>query len=320
MTHLCAGVLGRDATANDDVFPRGALRAVGAWVAIAVTLAACGGSGQQTSPPPAAGSIAPADTGAASAPPPPASTSPLPGDVSRGVSGASGAAQAPPSAGAPAASAPPASGSDGSAANAGASSEQRLAAATRALAAGSPAPDAPATTRTREVTIPAGTTLRVKLSSEVASDSSQVEDVVRGTLDAPISIGGEVVVPPGAAVRGSVVSVQRAGKVKGRASVALRFDRLSAHGEDYDVRTDRISRQAQATKKEDAKKIGIGAGVGAAIGAIAGGGKGAAIGSAVGAGAGTGAVVATRGDEVRLAAGTVVTTKVREPITVVVGR
>jgi outer membrane lipoprotein SlyB len=117
-----------------------------------------------------------------------------------------------------------------------------------------------------------------------------------------------------------VISVQRAGKVKGRASIALRFDRLSAHGEDYDMRTDRISRQARATKKQDAAKVGIGAGFGAAIGAIAGGGKGAAIGSAVGAGAGTGAVVATRGEEVRLEAGTVVTTKMREPLRVVVGR
>lgn len=247
-----------------------ALRLVGACGAVAVTLAACGGSGP---------------------PPPAAPASALTADSSGVDSRAPATTQTPPAAGG--------------------------APATSSQAAG--APDAPAP-RTREVVIPAGTTLRVKLSSEVASDSSQVEDVVRGTLDAPVSVGGEVVVPPGASVRGSVISVQRAGKVKGRASMALRFDRLSAHGEDYDVRTDRISRQARATKKQDAAKIGIGAGFGAAIGAIAGGGKGAAIGSAVGAGAGTGAVVTTRGDEVRLVAGTVVTTKVREPIRLVVGR
>lgn len=259
--------------------------------------AACGGSGPQTSPPPAAGSTASGDSRSPSAPPPPAPASP----------------------GAALTSSESAVVPDKAGAGAGASSEGRLAAATRALEADRPAADAPSP-RTREVVIPAGTTLRVKLSSEVASDSSRVEDVVRGTLDAPISVGGQVVVPPGASVRGSVLSAQRSGKVKGRASIALRFDWLSAHGEDYDMRTNRISRQAPATKRRDAAKIGIGAGVGAAVGAIAGGGKSAAIGSAVGAGAGTGAVLATRGDEVRLVAGTVVTTKVREPIRVVVGR
>lgn len=312
MTHLCSGVIVSHM--------RKALRTVGAGGAVAVTLAACGGSGPQTSPPPADGSTASGESRAASGPPASAPPSALTADSSRAGAAAPGVAQAPPaSTAAPASSLPPANRSDASAASVGTTSEERLAAATRALAPGSSAPDAPAS-RTREVVIPAGTTLRVKLSSDVASDSSQVEDVVRGTLDAPITVGGEVVVPPGATVRGSVISVQRAGKVKGRASIALRFDRLSAHGEDYDVRTDRISRQAQATKKDDAAKIGIGAGFGAAIGAIAGGGKGAAIGSAVGAGAGTGAVVATRGVEVRLASGTVVTTKVREPIRLVVGR
>lgn len=312
MTQQCSGVIVERR--------RQPLREVGACVAVAVMLAACGGSAPQTPPPPTAGSTASGDPRAADAPPPPAPASALTADSSPGGPGAASAAQSSSAAGGAAtrSSQSPAA-PETSGAGAGASSEERLAAATRALAAGSPAPDAPSP-RTREVTIPAGTTLRVKLSSEVASDSSQVEDVVRGTLDAPISVGGEVVVPPGASIRGAVVSVQRAGKVKGRASIALRFDRLSAHGEDYDLRTDRISRQAQATKKEDAAKIGIGAGVGAAIGAIAGGGKGAAIGSAVGAGAGTGAVVATRGDEVRFVAGTVVTTKIREPIRVIVGR
>ena len=52
------------------------------------------------------------------------------------------------------------------------------------------------------------------------------------------------------------------------------------------------------------------------IGAIAGGKKGAAIGTAVGAGGGTGVVLATRGEEVRLGAGTPLRTTLQEPLTV----
>lgn len=179
-----------------------------------------------------------------------------------------------------------------------------------ALPAAAPAP------RLREVVIPAGTVLRLKLVDAVASDTSRPEEGLAASLDAPVSVGGEVAIPAGSSVRGTVLSAARSAKVKGRASVSFRFERLTAHGETYDVRTDRISRQAPPSRRKDATKIGIGAGAGALIGAIAGGGKGAAVGSAIGAGAGTGAVVATRGDEVRLSAGTVVTTRLREPLTI----
>ena len=143
-----------------------------------------------------------------------------------------------------------------------------------------------------------------------------MEDPVRATLESPVTVAGVTAIPSDADVTGTVTSVQRSGKVKGRASVAFRFDRLSAWDEAYDVQSARVSRQARATKQKDATKIGIGAGAGALVGAIAGGGKGAAIGTAVGGGAGTGVVLATRGEEVRLPAGTVVTTKLAAPLTV----
>ena len=67
----------------------------------------------------------------------------------------------------------------------------------------------------------------------------------------------------------------------------------------YTVQTEVLSFEAEATKKEDATKVGVGTGIGAVIGAIAGGGKGAAIGAAVGAGAGGATVAATRGKELK---------------------
>src|ERR671913_185013 len=81
-------------------------------------------------------------------------------------------------------------------------------------------------------------------------------------------------------------------------------------------RTATVAREARGTKKKDAAKIGVGAGAGALIGAIAGGKKGAAVGTAVGAGGGTGVVLATRGEEVALGRGAVVTTRLTAPLTV----
>ena len=168
----------------------------------------------------------------------------------------------------------------------------------------------------RDVTLPAGTTLQLELQSAVASDSSSVEDTVRATLRQPVSVDGHAVLPTGAEVIGTVASVERSGRVKGRALVAYRFDSLNFAGERYDIHTNTLSHQAEATKGEDATKIGIGAGAGAAIGALLGGGDGAAKGAAIGGGAGTGVVLATRGKEVRLGPGADVTARLTEPLTV----
>jgi len=179
-----------------------------------------------------------------------------------------------------------------------------------------PAATEPARPRFREVTVPSGTALSLKLQTDVASDTSKAEDKVRATLDRPLVVDGTTAVPVGAEVVGSVLDAQESGRVKGRASVAFQFERLHAWKENYDIRTARIAREAEATKGKDATKIGIGAGAGAAVGAIAGGKKGAGIGALIGGGAGTGVVMATKGEEVRLAAGTVVSTTLAEALKV----
>jgi hypothetical protein len=190
----------------------------------------------------------------------------------------------------------------------------------------SPAPPAvaekPSAPAFREVVVPAGTTLSVELASAVASDSSRVEDPVRGTLRKAIVVDGVTAIPAGARVAGHVTEATRSGKVKGRARVAFRFSQLDlpGDGEAVSIRTGVIAREAAATKKQDALKIGGGAAGGAVIGGILGGGDGAAKGAAIGGAAGTGVVLATRGKEVQVAAGTPVSVKLLQPVTLRVTR
>jgi len=168
----------------------------------------------------------------------------------------------------------------------------------------------------KEVTIPSGTTLRLDLSTAVASDSSAVEQPVTATLRSPVSINGQVVLPAGSELTGVVTQADGSGRVKGRARIAMRFSRMRANGDSYDIKTSGYAQEAAATKKKDATKIAIGAGAGAALGAILGGGSGAAKGAAVGGAAGTGAVLATKGDEVRLGPGANISTRLTAPLTV----
>jgi hypothetical protein len=168
----------------------------------------------------------------------------------------------------------------------------------------------------REITIPSGTTLNLSLTSAVASDTSKVEDAVNAELTHAVIVDGRDVLPAGSTVAGQVTSAEASGRVKGRAQVAFRFDTLTTGGTKYDVQTADVSRVASATKSEDATKIGIGAGAGAVVGGLLGGKSGAAKGAAVGGGAGTGLVLATKGQEVRLAPGADVTTTLTAPLTV----
>jgi len=170
---------------------------------------------------------------------------------------------------------------------------------------------APEPPKFREVTIPAGTPLTVALSTPIASDTSKVEDAVRGTLTKPVVIAGTTAVPAGAEVIGSVLEAKPSGRVKGRASIAFRFSRLMVGTEAHQIHTARISREAAPDRKGDVTKGAIGGGVGAVIGGIVGGGKGAAIGAGVG---GTGAVLGTKGKEMRLPAGTVVSTRLDQTL------
>jgi hypothetical protein len=172
----------------------------------------------------------------------------------------------------------------------------------------------------RAITLPAGTVLSLRLDSTVASDTSRVEDAVQAHLRRPVTMRGMTVLPANAPVAGSVTQATRSGRVKGRALVAFRFHSLNANGEEYRVRTSSVVRQAAGTKKKDAAEIALPAAGGAIIGGLVGGGKGAAIGAAAGGGAGTGVVLATRGKEVRLGRGALVSVRLTQPLTVHVPR
>lgn len=176
------------------------------------------------------------------------------------------------------------------------------------IVAEAPRPVAPAKPRFREVTAPAGTELPLELTAAVSSETAQVESPVTARLRRAVVVDGLTVFPAGTLFHGSVTEVERAGRVRGRSHLAFRFTEVSIDEQRDSVATQSVSFEGEATKSEDATKVGAGAGIGAVIGGIVGGGKGAAKGAAIGGAAGAGAVLATRGRDVELAAGSEVNT------------
>ena len=168
----------------------------------------------------------------------------------------------------------------------------------------------------REVTIPAGTALPLQMTSTISSESAQVEAPVSAKLVNAITINGDTAIPAGSVLRGTVTDVERSGRVQGRAHLSFAFNEVNMNGGHENLKTNPLTFEAEATKGEDATKVGIGAAGGAILGGILKGKKGAEKGAIAGAAAGTGVVLATRGKEVTVTEGTNVTATLAQPMTV----
>jgi hypothetical protein len=168
----------------------------------------------------------------------------------------------------------------------------------------------------KEVTLPAGTVLTVRLTSTVGSKTSNAGDRFNATIATTVESGGKVVLPKGAEVRGKVAQAVPQGRFKGGASLSLALESVTISGDAYDIKTSSVSRYQKGKGKRTAAMIGGGAGGGALIGGLAGGGKGALIGAVLGGGAGTAGAAYTGEKEIVLPAESMLSFKLTAPLTI----
>jgi len=181
-----------------------------------------------------------------------------------------------------------------------------------------PPPPAPPRPVVKEVTLPAGTVIPVRITETLDTKTAQANDVFHGSLAGDLGTQGVIAIPHGAEVVGRVVDAHEAAHFKGAAMLSIELTELVARGQKLSVVTDPYTKDAEGRGKNTAEKAGGGAVLGAVIGALAGGGKGAAIGGLAGAGAGTGINAATRGQQVVIPTETLINFQLQSPITVTV--
>lgn len=169
-----------------------------------------------------------------------------------------------------------------------------------------------------QVQIPAGTTMAIRMIDGVDSSVNQPGEIFHASLDAPVVVGDQVVVPKDADVYVRLASVSSAGRFKGKSELELQLVKLEFQGQSYALTSSTYTLAGGSRGKDTAKKVGAGAVLGTLIGAIAGGGKGAAVGAAIGAGAGGGYQAATRGKQVKVPSETKLDFQLEQPVTVTV--
>jgi hypothetical protein len=179
---------------------------------------------------------------------------------------------------------------------------------------------------TRTVSLPVGTSFDVQMTTPVSTKTSNVGDKIEGTLVQPlVSPDGQVIANQGALVRGEIAELTRASKSRAeedRASVKFAFTSIQTVDGEKSLSTTVTNSEgkmvAGSTTKRDALVIAGSAAAGAVLGKIIGKDtKGAVIGAFGGAVLGTGAMMASKGHELEVPAGSKVSLRAEEPITVV---
>ncbi len=162
----------------------------------------------------------------------------------------------------------------------------------------------------RMVTVPAGTSLLVRMIDTVDSSKNPVGSRFTASLETNLEVGGVVVAPAGTRVYGRLAESKEAGRMAGKSELQLELTEIVLNGTAYPVLSNDYQVKGKSSGGRSAKRILGGAGLGAAIGAIAGN---AGMGAAIGAVAGTTAAVAQKGQKVSVPSETLLEFRLQQP-------
>jgi len=164
-------------------------------------------------------------------------------------------------------------------------------------------------------TLPVDTEITVSLDQPLSSRTARLEDRFTATVVDSVWLDNRILIPAGSVVHGTVVEVDRAERPARGGELKLRFDSvLLDNGRRIDMRSRVTEIDEGIDKSKSGERAGYGALLGGLLGAIVGDGtKGALIGAAIGA---AGGIASTRGEEIELPAGTIMTLRLEQPMVV----
>jgi hypothetical protein len=200
----------------------------------------------------------------------------------------------------------------------------------------SPEKPTPSTPNQNQLMIPAGTKVPIALKHAISTKSSREGESVYAEATFPVVLNSRVLIPAGTYVQGKISHVQRAGHVKGRAEVLMHFTTLiypsgytvvlpgsveNVPGADKtSIKDDEGTIRQDSQTGEKAGTVATAAGTGAVIGGLSHGAKGGLIGAGVGGAVGSAIAMLSRGNDVKLDAGTTLEMVIQREVPLDAGR
>lgn len=147
------------------------------------------------------------------------------------------------------------------------------------------------------VTIQPGSMLRVSINQGLDGKYTKVGTNFTAIVLNDVVAGGQVAIPRGATVQGTVVEAKAAGAFKGRGEISVQLNSVVLAGKVFPLVTNTWSSDGpDKTGRTVGNTVGLGI-LGAIIGGAAGGGGGAAVGAVAGGAAGLGTSAASGGGQ-----------------------
>jgi len=180
-------------------------------------------------------------------------------------------------------------------------------------------------------TVPVRTAFEIITNSEINTKKNHVGEIFTTTLNQPIVVGGDIVIPAGSEVFGQVTYSEDAGRVGRNAIMEIKFTGVKTpNGHKIPMMGKIVTKdntgvlRGGSVKQQLVKNVSTVAvttvgslAVGASIGAIASeAGVGTAVGSAIGGIFGLGYVIIRKGREVNIPTGTKMIVILEQPLTV----
>lgn len=180
-------------------------------------------------------------------------------------------------------------------------------------------------------TVPVGTVFQVITNINISTQRSRVGEVFTATLNHPISVDGNIIVPAGSEVVGQITYIEDSGRVGKNAKMEIKFTSIKPPYSSKIPITGKVLTQDntgvlkggtlkdQLVKGIKTEAIAAGGGtlIGTGIGAIAGSvGTGAAVGAAGGGILGLGWIFWRKGKEVKIPIGTKMVIVLEQPFDV----
>ena len=105
-----------------------------------------------------------------------------------------------------------------------------------------------------QITIPSGTHLSVRMIDAVDSSKASVGDVFRASLDEPIVVDGQPVVPRGADISIRLARAKAAGRMTGSTELELQLVKMVTGGQSYALVSNSYTAKGKSRGKDTATK------------------------------------------------------------------